>query len=65
MSVFGNEEREQDGGNVERLRSDIPLTLTLHHETLISNLEHGLAFARTHIVKCEHDLAVLKSTLGR
>jgi len=63
MSVFGSEEREHDGGNVERLRSDIPLTL--HAETLLQNLEHELAFARMHVSKGEHDLSVLKSILGR
>jgi len=60
MSVF--EEREPEG-NVENLRSGIPLTL--HAETLLANLEHELAFVRMHTGKAEHDLAVLKSILGR
>lgn len=62
MDAFGAEERENIG-NVENLRSGIPLTL--HAETLITNLEHELAFARMHVGKAEHDLSVLKSILGR
>lgn len=63
MSSFDPVERDADQGNVEHLRSNVPLTL--HAETLITNLEHELAFARMHVGKAEHDLGVLKSILGR
>lgn len=61
-----------DSGTMERdlyqARPEVNMTtppLTLHAETLISNLEHGLAFARMFVQKAETDLAVLKSILGR
>jgi hypothetical protein len=62
--TFESAEQEH-GANIEHLRPGFPHPLTLHAETLISNLEHDLAFARSHVGKAEIDLANLKRILGQ